>query len=636
MLTLKTNEKTPTKKSIAKSEPGVYFVQKTIGQDTYLVMAQAAVELEDEWSSLYYTTANQSNLFLQPPFEPTNLLNLAQTNNTLLQCIEAMEVNIDGTGCEFVAMQEGDTIDEAEQKEAESFFREPYPGHSFVKIRRKLRRQMEQVGYAFLEVLRNVAGDIVGLRNVETQHVRFVKLDAPIQVTKTVTRNGKDVKLTMWDRERRFAQRIALKQLVYYREFGTSRQINRDTGAWETSDAKIPLENQGTELLCFGIHPDITGPYFVPRWINELPSVIGSRKAEEQNLQFLDSGGLPPAIIFVQGGTLAKDASDQLRTYLSGANKNKYRAVVVEAQSSSGSIDSAGNVQVKVERFGSASAQDAMFMKYDVITEDHVRKGFRLPPLFLGEPADYNFATAVTAYMVAEEQVFQPERSDFDATINSTVLKALGFKTIRMKSKPIRLKDVANQIQGMGIAKDLATRESLLKEINSTTGMDLELAAIPQPDSVSATFGPDGKSVATESTIPPGAKTISQTPHELLPGSVTHSNIAPQKEVHQLPPEPQANPNEAEMQKLKVQEQQLKNKNLAKGPKKATELIDLAHDYACMRGLVRKRALPIDRALVVKEEVASLTGEDRDAFEQLLAQYAFGKSDAQLQRLVRP
>ena len=206
-----------------------------------------------------------------------------------------------------------------------------------------------------------------GLRSVETAHVRMVKLDAPIQVKKKIERDGKEVELTLWERERRFAQTVALKQQIYYREFGTTREINRDTGDWETEDDKIPPDKRGSELLIFGINPDVTTPYFLPRWINQLPSVVGSRAAEEQNLQFLDAGGLPPAIVFIQGGTLIKDTSDQLRMYLSGLNKNKNRAVVVEVQSSSGSLDAAGKVDVKVERFGSAQSQDAMFTQYDEV-----------------------------------------------------------------------------------------------------------------------------------------------------------------------------------------------------------------------------------------------------------------------------
>ena len=355
---------TKTKAPAKTAEPKVTFVQKVIGGDTYLVMSDSATQLEDEFSNMYYTTASTSNVVLQPPYEPKRLMQLVTHNNVLSQCIEAMEVNIDGTGYEFVSVVEGEEGDEQERKTLEAFFNEPYPGKSFIQIRRKLRRDLEGVGYAFIEVLTNLAGEPVGFRNLESYSMRFVKLDDPVLVTKTINRNGVDIELQMYERERRFMQKVG-NQKLYYREFGTTRMLDKFSGEWEKEGTPIPPERQATQLVYFDVNPDTSGPYSVPRWINQLPSVVGSRKAEEQNLEFFDAGGMPPAIIFIQGGTLAKDASDQLRGYLSGKNKNRNRAVVVEAQSSSGSLESAGSVQVRVERGGAERANDARFANYD-------------------------------------------------------------------------------------------------------------------------------------------------------------------------------------------------------------------------------------------------------------------------------
>lgn len=603
-----TKSKTPASK--------ITYIEKVIKGETYVVMAQSAVELEDEFSSLYFTATDKSHLFLMPPFEPNFLLNLVQTNNVLAQCVEAMEVNVDGTGFEFVPLKDGEEVDEAEQKTAKAFFDEPYPNLSFTSIRRKLRRQVESVGYGFLEILRSMSGEMVGLRNVETSHIRMVKLDQPIQVKKTVSRDDKEVTLTIWERERRFAQRVALAKMVYYREYGTTREINRDTGEWEKPDAKIPPELRGSELMIFGIHPDIITPYYLPRWINQLPSVIGSRNAEEQNLQFLDAGGMPPAIIFIQGGTLIKDTSDQLKSYLSGANKNKNRAVVVEVQSSSGSLDSASKVDTKVERFGSAQSQDAMFMKYDLSTEEHVRTGFRLPPLFIGKAADYNFATAQTAYMVAEAQVFLPERVQFDEMVNKTMIKELGLKSLKFKSLPITLKDVQTQLKGLDQAKDVATRESMIKEINTAAGTNLQLAAMPHPNV------PDGQEA-------PG-KTVADIPHQDLPASTKPpAPTSPQPE-----PEPQEQPVKPVVlnpgQKIVPFPNKPNTQGMQKQSKTAIELIDLAHDYAAIKGLIRKREVSPERQVLVEESVSDLSHSEMRAFNSLIATYAFGADDADL------
>lgn len=616
------------KAKATKAEPRTHFVQKTIGSDTWLVMAQAQIELEDEFATLYYTTQNQSNIFLEPPFEPRHLLLLTQANNTLLQCIHAMEVNVDGTGHEFVPAEEGGQMDPEEVAVAKGFFDEPYPNTSFINIRRQLRLELESVGYAYLEILRNFAGEVVGCRNVETHNVRMVKLDEPVMTTRKVMRNGKEVELQMWERERRYAQRVALKTLVYYKDFGVGRHVDRNNGKWEVEGDPIAPENRGTELMLFGIHPSIETPYYVPRWINQLPSVVGSRKAEEQNLQFLDSGGMPPAIIFVQGGTLAKDASDQLRMYLSGENKNKYRAVVVEAQSSSGSLDSAGNVQVKVERFGAERAQDAMFMKYDANTEEHVRVGFRLPPLFLGKPSDYNFATAQTAYVVAEAQVFAPERQAFDEMMNRTIVKELGLKTVRFKSKPINLKDNESLSEGITQAKDLATRDSLLDEINKLTGMSLTLAPAPQPDTVTGTFG-GGAGADPNAPMTQGGRAL-PTPPQTPPALPPPGRGESQKPQFQQGIPESALPGGATSQ---IKPTKLTQQPAAK-PKTAMELIDLAQNYAAVRGLVKKADMTEDRGIEIRQAVDNLAGEELMAFNSLLATYTFGSDSPDLMSIV--
>lgn len=567
-----------TKKEAKTEEPKITFVQKVIGSDTYLVMADSASQLEDEFMNLYFTTSSASNIVLQPPYEPKMLTHLVSHNNVLAQCIEAMEVNIDGTGYEFVSVEEGKEGDKSEKDALEAFFGEPYPGKSFLQIRRKLRRDMESTGYGYLEALRNLAGDLVGVRNLESYSMRFVKLDDPVLVTKTIMRGGKEVELQMYERERRFMQKVGNTNL-YYREFGTTRQLDKFTGEWETKTNLIPPERRATELIYFDVNPDTRGPYSVPRWINQLPSVVGSRKAEEQNLEFFDAGGMPPAIIFVQGGTLAKDAADQLRAYLSGKNKHRNRAVVVEAQSSSGSLESAGNVQVRVERFGAERANDAMYANYDKTAEEHIRIGFRLPPMFLGRAQDYNFATAVVSYMVAEEQVFKPERVEFDERINKTILKALGIKTWKLRSKPITLKTVEDKMKALQLIAEKVEGEDLVKEVNSIAGTDLKFK---EPDPVPAPLlgvqiGPDGKPLPQ----PPKA-----------PNQGTQPN-------------PQAKD---------VQE-----------PKKPLNLVKVAHEWGIMKGLlVSKSELTDEEKVEVLKTVDSLGGTDLATFNELVSAYTLG------------
>lgn len=583
------NTATKTKKAASKANgDGFYVVQKTIGADTYLVMADSATHVEDEFTNFYTSASVSSNVVLKPPYEPCVLANLVQHNNILNQCIEAMEVNIDGTGYTLEPVEAGKEIEKDEEKRLTDFFNEPYPGQSFVQIRRKLRRDLESVGFAALEVLTNIAGEIVGLRNMDTYNLRFIKLDDPVMVKRNITRNGKDVEIQMWDRERRYMQKLGTK-FFYYREYGSTRELDKDTGEWAVEGQTIPADKRASQLLMFGINPDTKTPYSIPRWINQLPSVIGSRKAEEQNLEFFDAGGLPPAIIFIQGGTVAATAAEQLRTYLSGKNKNKNRAVVVEAQSSSGSMDSAGNVKVSVERFGADKANDSMYSSYDENMEEHVRIGFRLPALFLGRTDDYNYATAVVAYMVAEEQVFQPERNEFDEVMNKTILRSLGAKTARFKSKPITLKNVPDQIQALTLVKDNVEGEQLIQEVNKIGGFELQY----------------------------------KEPEDTLPGEAASAAINTNSAL------------QLEHGKAQIAAGKKPNLQVVPGLKAKKSIPQLALAYGQMNGLL---AAKFDMTIEEKEEVGkgilALTAEEQLAFNQIVAAYTFGKIDHALVGLV--
>lgn len=503
------------KKKDAEPTKDVTVITKVIKSDTYLVLADSAREVEDQFFGLYYSENARNNVVLEPPMDPAVIARLPTLNNILSQCIEAMEVNIDGTGFEFVnAEGDEETPDETEKTLLEGFFNEPFPGKSFVSIRRELRRDLETLGYGALEILRNVGGDVVGLRNFVGRDLRLVKLDGPVQVTKTIQRAGKDVSLTYQARERRFVSIVGSdRQMLYFREFGASRQLNKRTGDWEfTVDDKgttvrgepIKPEDRASELLLFYVNKDTDSAYGLPRWINQMPSVIGSRKTEEQNLEFFDSGGVPPAIVFLLGGAVANKADQELRTLLSGQTKSRNRVVVAPVQSTSSSVeDTSAKVDVQVERFGADSVNDSLYANYDDRAEQHVRKSFRLPPLFLGEPADYNFATAYTAYMVAEEQVFQPERMEFDEIINKNIVPALGVKKTKMKSKGITMKNIDAQLTALGLVKDIVSGDSFVEDVNRVSGTSVEFDAAKEQAAADLAktkaqggfFGPDGKRV---------------------------------------------------------------------------------------------------------------------------------------------
>jgi len=438
---------------------------------------------DDPFTQLGMTGLGEKGQILEPTYNLVTLKALTHQNNTLLQAISAMEVNIDGTGYEL-NRKDGEVFSEDDKKKAKKiseFFDEPWPGQSFVTMRRELRRDLESTGNAYLEVIRNKKGDIVFLRPIDAMLMRFMKLEDAIPVSKKIKRGGSEINVKVMERQRRYVQKIGDTKVRWFKDFGVERELNADTGQWadenttgavdsNTEQAVQPIADidKANEILHFSTVKDVLTPYGVPRWINNLPSVLGSRKAEEFNLEFFDHGGLPPAMILIQGGQLSNEARTTLTNYLAGKAALKQRGIIAEIFAASGDLGSAGNVKVSVERFGDERQKDAMFATYDANCAEHVRISFRLPPMFLGLSEAYNFATAYTAYMIAEAQVFLPERDEFDEVINLSIMKELSEDYI-FSSKTLNVVDVEAKLKAMELSKEYQNPTDFVEQLNDIT-----------------------------------------------------------------------------------------------------------------------------------------------------------------------
>jgi PBSX family phage portal protein len=455
-------------------------IGKAEGQGPGTVVSNA-FEPEDEFARHYLGMEKDAGL-IQPPYNLKMLDRLCQENNALGPCIEAMVTNIDGTGHVFEAEgeEQEDARDDHKIEELEDFFAEVWPGESFQTLRRRLRRDQERTGNAYLEVVRNPAGEIVFLRHVDTKMIRLVKLDEPVAVEKTVIRRGKPVTIAVAMRERRFAQMIGHK-LVYFKEFGARRDLDKLTGKWATGGQQLPAGRRGSELIHLTKYPDAHTPYGVPCWIAQTPSVLGSRKAEEFNLEFFENGGVPPILILIQGGLMADKTRKAIEQRLHGPAKKANRVQVIEADPTGGSLDHPGNTRITVERFGAERVADSMFEGYDERCEVRVRRSFRLPPIFVGQSQDYSFATAFVSYTVTEAQVFKPEREEFDEIMTIKLLPAMGYSGYRLRSLPLTIEGIDNKLKGLEIANatNRVDPADVVHAVNEVTGLKLKVTDKP-------------------------------------------------------------------------------------------------------------------------------------------------------------
>ena len=456
-----------------------------------IAIASAPHDIED--NLLYRTVLGRTGqqALVEPPYDFVNLSDRTRLNNTLLQCIEAMITNIDGTGYEFVR-NDLEPLGDADAPSVallEDFFEEPYPGTSFMSLRKRVRRDKEETGNGYLEVVRNAGGMPALLRHVDARTVLITRLGEEARETATVHRiSGAVDTVTLMRRRRRYVQLAGTQDVTYYKEYGDFRTLNRRTGEFGVN---VPVQDRATELLHFTAIKDVRTAYGVPRWINNAPAAVGSRKAEEMNVEYFANGGVPPVIMIVQGGSLSRESSEVLTKYLSQPAAKKQRMLILEADATGGSLDSAGSVRTTIERFGSEKQQDALFMGYDKRTEERVRGSFRLPGILLGLSDGYNYATAAVAYMATESQVFEPERREFDEIISKSIVREL-VPGYRMRSRAVHLRDVNMALRALNLTKDSSEYESWLGSMNEVAGLDLRKMDKGELDIVRGLVQPEG------------------------------------------------------------------------------------------------------------------------------------------------
>jgi PBSX family phage portal protein len=450
--------------------------------DNSRAISSNVMDPEDEFQSVYIGGTNARGI-IAPPYGLRTLDRLAQTNNALSPCVEAMVTNIEGTGYTFEP-EHDDKIDDIEQTKIDEqiqFFAEAWPGTSFVHIRQEVRRDLERTGNGYMEIIRNARDDVVFMRHADSKMMRIVRLDEPVVAEKTVMRKGVEVTIRTKVRERRFVQMLNGRTIIWFKEFGSNRDLDKYTGVWADPGVRLPANRRATEIMHFIALPDAYTPYGVPRWIMQLPSVLGSRKAEEFNLDFFDNGGVPPILILLQGGVLTSETRKALEQGLYQGARRANRVQIVEAEPSGGAIDSASNARMTVERFGHERQNDSMFEKYDDKCEVRIRRCFRLPPIFVGSALDYSFATAYASYTCAEAQVFKPERAAFDTRISMQLITAMGYRGYSMRSHAMHINDATSQLNGITLANrtNRLAPEDLIEGVNDVCGLHLKVSEDP-------------------------------------------------------------------------------------------------------------------------------------------------------------
>jgi len=452
--------------------------------------ASSQAEEQDKLNALL-----KSGTTIAPPVSPATLLRIWENSGSLNQNIEAYMTNIDGLGYRLEPVLDFDSPDVKEQvREAawaandqvsgnaklptddeveemmkqlrqrarlekvrlSAFLENANPDGSFVSLRRSTRQQQEILGNAYWEVLRNKINRPARFILVPATTVSLTTLDA--QPTKVVDKVPAGplgfAEVVQYRFFRRYVQAVggAKRSVVWFKEYGDPRTVSRMTGkiykdarAFEADDKKPKGDLPATEI----IHHKLSVPgeaYGIPRWFGNLLAVLGSRAADEVNYDYFDNKAIPPLALLVSGGGLGDDAVSKIETYIRDnlkGRQNFHKILIIEAKPSEAQQLAGDGAMPRLafERLGELQKGDSLFQKYDERNIDKIGSSFRLPRLMRGDVRDFNRATAVASLRFAEEQVFEPERKDFDAQFNRRILPALEVSLWQFRSNGHRTRD---------------------------------------------------------------------------------------------------------------------------------------------------------------------------------------------------
>lgn len=403
----------------AKHQYGVRII-KASEDPSPIAKAENTTHLE---SSDEYVASD----WLKPPIDLVGLKELVNHSSILPQCIRAYKNNIAGFG---IGIRYRDDVDEtpemaAEYTQAEELIELLNLEQDTKEVFEDLVEAREIYGIAYLEVIRNLAGEVV--------QIDFVKDTPTIEKTRLlddyidVDYYYKGNTISRKKRFRKYRQTIANKT-VYFKEFGDPRVMDKRSG--EYTDG-VDLDNQANEILEFAIG---TAPYGEVRWIGQILGVDGSRRAESLNNNYFKNGRHTPLMIMVKGGTLTSDSFDKLTQYMDGikgeAGQHAFIVLETETADNKAGFEEDARTDIEIKDLASILQKDELFQEYLENNRRRAQSSFQLPDLYTGYTTDFNRATAQTAMEVTEKQVFQPERKSLAWAINNRLLNAYNFKYV--------------------------------------------------------------------------------------------------------------------------------------------------------------------------------------------------------------
>lgn len=394
------------------------------------------VEKSDKSEQLSMVNAVNASEWISHPVDMHGLKELVDNSTILPQCIRAYKSNIAGFGISVGYSEDHEEETPEMQAEWDSMQRviDLLNMDCMTKeVFENVIRDRETYGISYCEVIRDKNGDVVQLEFIID--TPSIDMTYPLEPYMDTEYFYKGEKITRKKRFRKFRQNVAGKT-VYFKEFGDPRIMDKNTGRYVTEEDQEPVEidDQANEIIEFRLG---SMPYGEVRWIGQVLTVDGNRRAEVLNNAYFRKGRHTPLMILVKGGTLSESAFAKLQTYMNEieGEKGQHSFLILETETNEtgAAFQDQKQPEVEIKDLASILQKDELFQEYQENGRKKTQSAFLLPDLYVGYTTDFNRATAQTAMEVTEKQVFQPERTSLAWVINNKLLNGYGYKYVEAK-----------------------------------------------------------------------------------------------------------------------------------------------------------------------------------------------------------
>lgn len=425
------NEKKPVRNIGVK----VIKAQEADNTPSVFYKGSSRIEKSDTSEQLTRASAASADEWIPHPVNMYGLKELVDNSTILPQCIRAYKNNISGFGISIHYKE--DYNEETEEMKAEWNLAQRTIAllnmDCMIKeIFENIVRDRETYGISYCEVIRDMKGNVVQLEFIIDTPTIDMTYPLEPYIESVFFYNGEAIRRKK--KFRKFRQNVAGKT-VYFKEFGDPRIMDKRNGQYiNILDEQIDIDNQANEIIDFKVG---SMPYGEVRWIGQVLTVDGNRRAEVLNNAYFRKGRHTPLMILIKGGTLSDYAFEKLQNYMNEiegeSGQHSYLVLEVENNEVSAQFNGTEQPEVEIKDLASILQKDELFQEYQENGRKKVQSAFLLPDLYTGYTTDFNRSTAQTAMEVTEKQVFQPERASLSWIVNNKLLNGYRFRYVEIQ-----------------------------------------------------------------------------------------------------------------------------------------------------------------------------------------------------------